>query len=93
MSSDTDPFERDPNFDRPDSDTHDQLFIEMIEYFKANEAFYKRKSIPKRRAVRKRLANIMKLAKIRREEIIDSHRDKIERTRIAKQKQDKGEDV
>lgn len=76
-----------------EDDTHDLLAKAFLEYFKANEAFVKRKSVPKRRLVRKWLSEIRKLAKLRREEIIESHRDKSERERIAKQKQDKREDV
>ena len=76
-----------------EDDTHDKLVKAYLEYFKANEAFVKRPSVPKRRAVRKWLSEIRKLAKIRREEIIESHREKYERERIAKQKQDKGESV
>jgi hypothetical protein len=72
----------------PDDDTHDKIAREFLEYFKANERFAQRPSIPKRRKVRKHLASIMKLAKLRRAEIVDSHREKYERERIALQKEE-----
>lgn len=76
-----------------EDDTHDKLVKAYLEYFKANEAFVKRPSVLKRRTTRKWLSEIRKLAKLRREEIIESHREKFERERIAKQEQDKRKDV
>jgi hypothetical protein len=72
----------------PDDDTHDKLAREFLEYFKANEKFAQRPSTPKRRKVRKHLASIMKLAKVRRVEIVESHREKYERERIALQQEE-----
>jgi hypothetical protein len=69
--------------DEPEDDTHDALAKEFLEYFKANERFFQRKSVPKRRKVRKHLANIMRLAKQRRAEIVNEHREKYEIRREA----------
>jgi hypothetical protein len=71
----------------PEDDTHDMIAREFLEYFKANEKFAQRPSVPKRRKVRKHLSTIVKLAKVRRAEIVEAHREKYERERIALQKE------
>ena len=67
----------------PEDDTHDLIIREFLEYFNANERFFQRKSIPKRRKVRKHLNNIAKLARVRRAEIVEEHREKYEIRRDA----------
>tara|TARA_B110000503_G_C6955142_1_gene332662 strand:+ start:190 stop:465 length:276 start_codon:yes stop_codon:yes gene_type:complete len=60
-----------------EDDTHDQLVKAYLEYFKSNEDFARRPSEVRRREVRKHLSLINKLSKIRRQEIIDYHRQHI----------------
>lgn len=78
---------------REKSDVHDQLVFAYLEYFKANEKFLYRPSEPKRRDVRRWLSTIRKLALVRREEIMDIHRNKYERERELQKRQGNDSDT
>lgn len=61
---------------------HDQLTKAYLEYFKANAAFEQRPGELKRREARRWLSRISKLAKDRRNEIMETHLKKFEDGRV-----------
>ena len=61
-----------------DDDTHDQLVLAYLEYFKANEKFEQRKSYRTRLAARRALRNLREFAKTRMDEIQDDYNTKKE---------------
>ena len=61
-----------------DDDVHDQLTKAYLEYFKANEAFEKRKSHRTHMASRRWLREIRKLSKLRMDEIHETYAAKKE---------------
>ena len=61
-----------------EDDTHDKLIKAYLNYFKANEIFTQRPAELKRRNARRYLSEIAKLCKIRRDEIMKEHIDKVE---------------
>lgn len=59
-----------------DDDIHDQLTKAYLEYFKANEAFEKRKSHRTHMASRRWLRKIRELSKLRMDEIHTTYQTK-----------------
>lgn len=71
-----------------EDDVHDQLVKEYLAYFKANEIFLQRPSEAKRRVVRKHLSQIMKLAKVRRLEIQEIHKQALKKHPLSKTREE-----
>lgn len=65
-----------------EDDIHTQLVKAYLEYFKANRAFEQRPGELKRREARRWLSRIIKLAKDRRNEIMETHLKKFEDGRV-----------
>jgi hypothetical protein len=59
-----------------ENDTHDELVLAYLEYFKANEKFEQRKSYRTRLAARRALRSLRELAKTRMDEIQDTYYSK-----------------
>jgi len=73
-----------------EDDTHDKLTKAYIEYYKANEAFERRKSERTKRAARKWLSTINKLARTRRQEIIDDYNENLKIIRAKRNQNQEG---
>jgi hypothetical protein len=61
-----------------ENDTHDDLVLAYLEYFKANEKFEQRKSYRTRAAARRALRHLRELAKTRMDEIQEDYNTKKE---------------
>jgi len=61
-----------------DNDTHDELVLAYLDYFKANELFEKRKSYRTRMSARRHLRKLREFAKIRMDEIQEDYYTKKE---------------
>ena len=65
-----------------EDDIHDKLTKAYLEYFKANAAFEQRPGELKRREARRWLSVISKLAKERRNQIMETHLKKFDDGRV-----------
>lgn len=61
-----------------ENDTHDQLVITYLDYFKANEKFEQGPSERTKRTARRELRKLIKLAKQRQDEIYERYQQELE---------------